>query len=126
MKLNVNCIRDIMIFVESRPLEPHLNLTKLIDALPQYTEDEIYYNCLKLSEGDLLDVKTVPIAGSYNLGIKSIHHLTFYGHEFLEHIRGEDNWTKIKQTAEKVGSFSISTLMAVATEVITAKVSTFF
>lgn len=125
MKLNIDCVRDIMLFVESRPVEPHLKLTELSEALPQYSYDDVYYCCLKLNEGNLLDVVTVNMMGTYNLGIKSIHHLTFEGHNFLENIREKETWDKVKDISAKAGTLSLQFIGEIAKELLIGKLSNF-
>jgi hypothetical protein len=51
-------------------------------------------------------------------GIKSIHNLTFYGHEFLENIKSDNTWNKTKSIASKVGSYSLNTLRDISVGVI--------
>jgi len=123
MKLNIDCIRDIMLHIEDRPVNTSTTQTALINALPQYSEDDVYYRVIKLDEAGLLDVLTVPVMGSHGPGIKSIHELTFHGHEFLENIRTDDNWSKIKNVAGKAGSFSLQIISSIASDIIKSKLS---
>lgn len=125
MKLNIDCLRDIMLYIENRPVNTSTTLGALVDALPKYSEDDVYYCCIKLNEAGFLDVKTAPLMLSHGPGIKSIHEITFYGHEFLENIRTDDNWSKIKNVAGKLGTYSLQMISSIATEIITSKISRF-
>nr|WP_242851552.1 DUF2513 domain-containing protein [Clostridium sp. DMHC 10] len=49
-----------------------------------------------------------------------IHDLSPYGHEFLANIRSDTNWSKTKEIASKVGSFSLDALSKIAVSVVTS------
>ena len=57
MKLNPECVRDILLTIESYPEPMNLSLCKFYAMLPQYTENEIYYCCKKLYEANILYFK---------------------------------------------------------------------
>lgn len=118
MELNPDCIRDVLLTVESAPFDERITLKYLQEKCPAYTSDELTYTCLKLEEGGYLDIITVRISGSQFPSIKSINSLTFCGHEFLNNIREKTTWEKTKTVAGKVGSFSLDTLKSVSSGVI--------
>lgn len=126
MKFNMDCARDILITVENQDLGNTLNFDSLCLILQNYTEDEIYYACIKLNEADYLEVKVINLCGQEISPIHHIGDLTFYGHEFLSNIRSDNNWNKTKEIATKVGSFSISALSQIATGVITQLINSQF
>ena len=43
MKLDIDCVRDILLECEKASLNQHLLLGQLSSALPKYSEDEIAY-----------------------------------------------------------------------------------
>ena len=43
--------------------------------------------------------------------------MTYFGHEFLDSIREENNWGKVKTVAQKAGAFSLTALGEIAKEV---------
>ena len=118
MKLNPDCIRDILLTVENNEFGNHLTLTKLCEKIPNYTNEEIHYACLKLYEGAYLDLTTLNIMNQTMPAIRSINDLTFQGHEFLDSIKVDSNWNKTKDVAKKVGSFSLNTLKDISAQVI--------
>lgn len=118
MKLNFDCIRDIMICIEKNEFGKELTLDQLNSLLPKYSENELHYTCLKLEEGNLLNILTVPIMGQSFPDIKYISDLTFYGHEFLEDIRSDNVWGKTKEVAKNIGATSLASLKEIATCVI--------
>lgn len=123
LKLSPDCVRDILITVEDCSFGEYLNLEKLSERLPEYSQEDLWYTCIKLDEGGFLDITTIPILRSPLPGIKSINNLTFYGHEFLNNIREESNWNKVKSVGKKVGSSSLNTLGDIAKTVIATSIS---
>ncbi|NFO86494.1 DUF2513 domain-containing protein [Clostridium botulinum] len=118
MRLNPDCVRDVLLAVENNDFGLTLSLNDLHSKIPTCSKDEIHYACLKLSEGGYLNISTLPIAMQDVLGISSIEDLTFQGHEFLADIKADTNWNKTKDVAKKVGSFSLNTLKDIAAQVI--------
>lgn len=118
MVLDHDCVREILLAVEQCPFNQTLNLEKLVDKLPDFDEETIWYACLKLGEGGLLDIMTVPIMGSNLPGIKQITSMTYEGHEFLDTIREKTSWEKTKEIAKKTGAGSIRLLGEIAKEVV--------
>ena len=118
MHLNIDCVRDILLTVETNDFGNRLTLTKLCEKIPNYTQDEIHYACLKLYEGEYLELIALNILGHQVPAIKSINDLTFKGHEFLASIKVDSNWNKTKDVAKKVGSFSLNTLKDISAQVI--------
>lgn len=122
MVLNPDCIRDVLIAIESLDFGEYLTLDALCARLPTYTKEEIHYTCLKLDEGGFLDVMTVTMTQRTMPGIKQINGLTFGGHEFLDSVRETSNWAKVKDVAKKAGTFSLQSLAAIAQEVAKAAI----
>ena len=50
--------------------------------------------------------------------IQYITELTFSGHNFLENIKNDNNWNKIKQKLNKIGSYSLDIIKEVAKQAI--------
>ena len=117
MKLNLDCVRDILLTVESNDFGVHMSFNKLCEKLPKYKSEEIHYCCLKLSEANLLQVVTISVIRNNMPSIKIIKDLTYPGHEFLADIKSDNVWTKIKSIALNVGSFSIHAIKEIAVSV---------
>lgn len=119
MKLNIDCVRDVMLTLEEAEYGELTTISTLCKKLEdKYTEEEITYTCLKLDEGGLIDAMLVSMMNSSIKGVKAINDITFEGHQFLEDIRKNSTWNIIKDKALKIGSFSIKTLVAIAEKVI--------
>ena len=119
MKLNPDCIRDILITVESKTT---LNTPVRFDphSIPfpasNYSDDEVLYH-----------VKQCELSGFFgdethwfiNNGCM-VRYLSPAGHQFLSDIRSDNNWNKTKEIAKNVGSESLSAIKEIAAGVITS------
>lgn len=124
LKLNPDCIRDLLLTVEDHTdmthwIEIDFNREKGEDPdlgrLDKYSSDEQMYH-VKQCELSGFFFKVDWFLG----GSCAISYLSPKGHEFLENIRADTNWNKVKQTAKNVGSESLSVLAQIAGQVIAA------
>ncbi len=115
--LSPDCVRDVLLSVESCGFGERLTLDSLKAKIPEYSEEDLWYTCLKLEEGGYIDLIKVPGLRMPMPGIKEIRSLTYLGHEFLDSIREDNNWGKVKLVAKKAGTFSLSSLGEIAKEV---------
>lgn len=122
MVLSPDCVRDVLLSVESCGFGERLTLEGLERKLPQYSEEDLWYTCLKLEEGGYLELVKVSGLRMPMPGIKEIKSLTYLGHEFLDSIREDSNWGKVKLVAKKAGTFSLSSLGEIAKEVAKAAI----
>ena len=118
MKLDPNCIRDILLAIEKLDFNETTNPDKLRSLLPNYTVEQLTYTCLKLGEGDFITLITISMMGGYQPGIKCIIGLTYKGHEFLEKIRPKTAWDKVSSAVKGVGTFSLDVISKVAVSVL--------
>ena len=110
MKLNPDCIRDILISVEEKTSlnDPiRFDPGKIPSTLTQYPDDVILYGG-----------KTYWFLN----GGCMVQYLSPLGHQFLSDIRSDNNWTKTKEIAHTVGSESLSAIKDIATGVISSLV----
>lgn len=119
MKLDPNCVRDILLAIEKLDFDETTNPDKLHALLPDYTVEQLTYTCLKLGEGEFISLLTVSMMGSYQPGIKCVIGLTYKGHEFLEKIRPKSAWDKVLSVSKSVGTFSFDVMSKVAVGVLT-------
>lgn len=123
MQLNPECVRDVLFAIESADIHQRITLDWLAGKI-NYDNDELWYTCIKLSEAGFLEVNTTRQIRSPLPVISIIRGLTYQGHEFLNEIRDDTSWGKIKEIGKKVSIFSIKQLAdiakTVACEVITS------
>ena len=118
MKLNPDCIRDILLLAEEAC--DHENFLECPEDFPnsitdKYSLNEIYYHIKQCELSDFLREVSWTLDGDC-----SIRDLTPSGHQFLADIRSDTNWNKTKEIAQKVGSTSLGAIAKIASEVITA------
>ena len=119
MKLNPDCVRDILLIIETTTsfddifyyeASNHASFTNL----KKYSHAETIYHIRQCNLHGFL------YAVDWNLEADvSVQDLTPLGHQFLADIRSDNIWTKTKSVSKKVGSASVSALMQIATGVVT-------
>ena len=111
MKLNYDCVRDVLLAVEkAETIDENLSLTplkvvKLFDELPEYKDNEILYTVEKLKEADYINAAISFAAGHYIDGF--ISSITYSGHEYLDNIRDPKVWRKVKNVLDKAGAITL-------------------
>lgn len=113
MKLNIDCIRDILIFIEDNSTAKNIisiNSNELANIMNnKYDEDTIIYHIIQCSKFGLID------------GLKQyddyasilISDLSPQGHAFLADARNKNIWNKIK----KLGCESLPTIISILPEI---------
>ena len=122
MKLDNDCVRAVLLAVENAS-RGQLRLPFLCEQLPQYDEDTLNYTCLKLTEGGFLDSEIHSVPGETFPVLIWINSMTYQGHEFLDTIRDDTNWGKVKATAKKAGVFSMKALAEISQGVAQAAIT---
>lgn len=120
MKLNQDCLRDVLLQVEAAGLSDYISEETLHSQLPQYTEDEICYACYMLGDAGYLDIQKEHYIRKSSVEVRG---MTYKGHGFLEQIRDESVWKKVKEKAKKIGAFALPVLADIAKEVIAAQLT---
>lgn len=108
MKLNPDCIRDVLLFVEEHTdLNHHVTISRENSELliPGYSAEEIMYHAEQCNLSGFFQRATHNILGNI-----SISYLSPKGHEFLDNIRPVPVWEKIK--AKGVASIPIMIQLA--------------
>ena len=110
MRLNPDCIRDILLTVEEvitprkdMPCYPDNNY----ERLSKYTYDEIIYHINQCEIEKLIIVKKFIDGGL------TIRDLSPNGHELLAKIRSDKAWNKIKSTLISIGAFTIKSVLEI-------------
>lgn len=121
MKLNHECVRDILLTLESLPenecivSEDHGEYEKI----RKYERSDFIYTVQKLMEANFINVKSLSSLGGNSYSVNS---LTWDGHQFLDNIRDNNVWSETKnKVGTAVGSASLSILAEVAASYIKGK-----
>ena len=126
MRLEPDCVRNILLAIESLDFGRTVTIRALSEMLPQHPCDQLEYTCLKLAEGDLIQVSDIQMPGRPVPSIKSIDGLTYKGHEFLSNIRSDNIWSGVKSVGAKIGISSVSGLTQIASSVVAALIKAHF
>lgn len=120
MKLNYDCIRDILLTIEEIPNRKDdliLENFKSYKKLSKYNEAEIQYNALKLLQEEYVTGLKIPDKNTTI--VLFLTDLTWSGHALLNDIRSE---TVFNQTKEKiiksVGSASLTIFQQLASTIV--------
>ncbi len=126
MKLNPDCMRDILFY-----LEEHLTISEDLEFerismydLAQhfdYSIQEILNTLIVLDEAGY--IITFRDDGSNRVTELGVYRITYDGYQFIETIRPESVWKKVKSTGKHIGSFSIDVITQVATNVLTSMIN---
>lgn len=120
MKLNPNCIRDILIAVEENTgYGIYLDYPTERDKCPSlesYKDDEIRYHIYQCYKSGLIG-----FSGKEDIcGNIPISDLTPAGHSFLANIRSDNVWNDVKTVSSKIGSTSLTALTQIASGIVSA------
>ena len=135
MKLNLDCIRDILICIEDNtdlrtccyfidtglPDAAVLQIEGSLPATPRYEEslinvygnDPLIYHVNYIANAGLA-YRADADANPHQVVISD---LTPKGHDFLANIRNNDNWAKVKDIATKAGVSGLNAAIKIATGV---------
>lgn len=123
MKLNYDCIRDILIASEkSNSGKADYSGLKLeeyttLKHLKKYSNDEIQYHARQLSDANFIDAHVIKINGAQPL-VYAINDLTWAGHELLNNLKNDTVFNKVKKIImEKGGNASLSVVATLAKKI---------
>ncbi len=125
MKLNPDCIRDILLAIEEitdiqkpfsfLPRTPQPKNT-LSEYITKYNKRELEYHLVQCNENGLLGEVEKSV-----LGTNTVKSLSPKGHDFRQSIRDNSGWNKIKELLFSSGKISLSTLFQIALDFLTEK-----
>ena len=121
MKLDIDCMRAVMLEVEKQPYRTDLTFHSLKAQLSKYSEDELSYTCIKLKEAGLIEALIIHADNFAQVHL--ISDITFEGHQFLADIRSDNIWGKTKSILGEIGSTSLSAVIQVAAGVVQAAIT---
>lgn len=124
MKLNPDCVRDVLIFLEENlvidlvkkdfiPIELSQIQTHFKD---KYTKEDVWYSVYNLYRIGYIE-GNFSNAGRMKMFFCPIENITWNGHQFLNTIRPQSVWDATKQGASKLGLMSIHALSTIAMKI---------
>ncbi|MDU3018535.1 MAG: DUF2513 domain-containing protein [Clostridium perfringens] len=125
MRLNPDCIRDILLTAEENIQYKDNQLISMcysnnptnFERLKKYSNEEIRYHIIQCGQHNFIQIS----ATTYETIL--IRDLTPLGHEFLTNIRSNTVWNKTISIANKLGSTSLDVLIKIATGVLTQMIN---
>lgn len=121
MKLDPDCLRDILLLVEKKSsFEGMFSYSDFMnsDLVNKYDTGKIFYHIKQAAMSNLITKVTWTKDPDFFFS-----DLTPEGHKFINDIRNEQNWKKTKSVAKSIGSFSIDALKSIASEVVTTAIN---
>lgn len=140
MRLNPNCLRDLMLFFEENTYvrtERNGNLfaasyhvlytQSLIDTPPlcNYEAGEIIYHIIQLAESGYIATNPAfdPLDNFLHGNLPQIYYVTPKGHEFIAKTKEQAAWEKTQKILKAVGGVSLAVIEAVSEGVANAVIS---
>lgn len=114
MKLNQDCIRDLLLYLEEN-LNYNVRISVTNLNLNNYSFDDLFYTTEKLIEAGFINCSTFNSIGSHDYIFKSI---TYLGHQYLDTIRDDGIWKETKKKLSKVTSASLPIVQEVASAIL--------
>ena len=116
MKLNQDCIRDLLLYLEENlKLNDYLSISNI--SLKNYSSEELLYTADKLYEAGYLKCSR-KVYDNTDLMI-FVSSITYSGHQFLDNIRDDKVFAKTKSILSGFKSISIDIISETASKVIT-------
>ena len=126
MRLNPDCIRDILLSVEAATDGEtffHYDKENVIhEKLQKYKHNEILYHFSQCNMAGLIEGFQPYDAGDY----VTICDLSPEGHEFLANIRSNSIWSKVKDIAVKIGTPALGSMLQIAENLASQIVTGYF
>lgn len=107
MKLNHDCVRDILLYLEEYLFDKPLKIRKIaLHFENKYTLDEVVYSFQFLVEKNYIKILTPTC--THRSVVKSI---TATGHDFLDTIKPLSRWQSACKIASETGTTSLSAII---------------
>lgn len=133
MKLNSDCLRDTLIAIEKLHrifinddgyLEKSvLWFDDLYSELPAYNKEDVFYAIYNLDQAKYINASIRWINACAR--DCAINHMTYSGHEFLEEIRDDKRWKRIKGALSEIRDYSLSAINSVAKGMTSAAIAAY-
>ena len=121
MKLNHDCVRDLLLYLENT-LDNKNPIDVLKITLEGYTKEDVEYTAMKLIDAQFINGKANYASNAiYYFPISSI---TYSGHSFIDTIRPLSIWEETKSKIKSLGSTSLDVIKQVAIGIAVGNIQT--
>lgn len=124
MVLNQDCMRAVLLQVENLRLGETIDTKVLAKKLPDFTDDDVTYACVQLKDIGYIDAEIKRYTHHQIAGI--VRGLTYSGHEFLDTVRDNSQWAKVKNAAQQAGAATVREITDIVKGVTETAVSAVF
>lgn len=130
MKLNQECVRDLLLAIEEQLRLDSIDIENLMDQSDNYLRvndqykyelDELIYTAQKLKEAGFINGSSSIDYDQFTDFI--VESITWDGHKFLDTVRDNKVWSDTKKITSKFSSVSLSLVETVASTVISQIIS---
>lgn len=139
MKLDPDCVRDLMLFCEehtyikteeigrytaARYHVLYVDSMRHIPPLNKYDTGALIYHVIQLSESGYLatDFHFDPVENFRHNALPAIYYVTPKGHEFIASIVGKAQWDKTSKILRSLGSVSLTVIETVSKGIASAAI----
>lgn len=139
MKLDPDCVRDLMLFCEehtyikteeigrytaARYHVLYVDSMRHIPPLNKYDTGALIYHIIQLSESGYLatDFRFDPVENFRHNALPAIYYVTPKGHEFIASIVGKAQWDNISKILRSLGSVSLTVIETVSKGIASAAI----
>lgn len=139
MKLDPDCVRDLMLFCEehtyikteeigrctaARYHVLYVDSMRHIPPLNKYDTGALIYHIIQLSESGYLatDFHFDPVENFRHNALPAIYYVTPKGHEFIASIVGKAQWDKTSKILRSLGSVSLTVIETVSKGIASAAI----
>jgi len=114
MKLDYDCVRNLMLTIESLGYRECINIDNLTQypLLKDYAQEQIYYTLERIVEAGFVPNKYL-FEATDGIG-GAIYELTWQGHQYLDTIRDDGIWRKVKDKVQPLKSVPFQELLRLA------------
>ena len=121
MKLNPDCIRDILLYLEDNLRVKNnsfsfISLETLQNNLTQYSKEDIFYSVYNLREIHYIE-GTFLGADNIKMYVCLIDNITYAGHQFLDTVKPETVWNKTKSIVKQAGIHTLEFIETIAHDI---------
>lgn len=124
MKLEVDLVRLLLLHIEEHATRPISDLDNI--EIDGWTKEQIDYHVVQLEDAGFIEasIDSVPDNEDPNLVhvLYSVRRLTYKGHEFVETVRDDTIWRKVKEKARAVGAMTLPALIQIGAGVIKSQI----
>ena len=122
MRLDPEVVRAVLFAIESANFRQKITVQWLTEQT-EHQFDEVWYTCIKLQEAGYIELNATKQVRAPLPVISAIRGLTYQGHEFLNQVRDDTNWGKIKEIGKRAGVISLGYIAEIAKAVTTSAVT---